>query len=377
MPAVGTTIFTVMSAMAKEYNAINLSQGFPDFDSPALLTDLVYAYMKKGYNQYAPMPGLPALREQLAQKITRLYPSCTPNADTEITITAGGTQAIYTAITALVHAADEVIVLEPCYDCYVPAIQLCGAVPVYVSLQPPHYRVPWQEVRSKVTAKTRMIIINTPHNPTGSVFTAQDMAELQNITSGTDILVLSDEVYEHVIFDNQLHESILRYPDLYARSIAVFSFGKTFHNTGWKVGYAVAPPYLTAEIRKVHQYLVFSVNTPVQYALAEYLQNPEHYLTLPDFYRQKRNYFLQLIQGSRFKPLHTSGSYFQLLDYSAIANHKDTDFAVWLTQQVGVAAIPVSVFYHQPHTVQDKLLRFCFAKQDQTLEQAAQKLLKL
>lgn len=376
LPQVGTTIFTVMSALANECGAINLSQGFPDFESPPELIDMVAFYMRKGYNQYAPMAGVPALRAQIAAKIERLY-GLPVMPDTEITITAGGTQAIYTAITALVQEGDEVIVLEPCYDCYVPAIRLCGGIPVHIPLQLPHYGVPWDLVKKMLNGRTRMIILNSPHNPTGTILTAADMQELQHLVSGTDILILSDEVYEHIIFDQNAHESVLKYPDLWQRSIAVFSFGKTFHNTGWKVGYAVAPAFLTAEIRKAHQFIVFSVNTPVQYALADYLKNPENYLQLPAFYEQKRNYFLQLLQGSRFTCSPAAGSYFQLLHYDAISNERDTDFAIRLTKEAGVAAIPVSVFYNQPEQVNNRVLRFCFAKKNTTLEQAAEKLRKI
>lgn len=373
LPQVGTTIFTVMSALANECGAINLSQGFPDFESPPELIELVASFMRKGFNQYAPMAGVPALREQIAAKIENLY-GLSVLPDTEITITAGGTQAIYTAITALVQEGDEVIVLEPCYDCYVPAIRLCGGIPVHIPLELPHYGVPWDLVKKMLNSRTRMIILNSPHNPTGAILTAADMQELQHLVSGTDILILSDEVYEHIIFDQNAHESVLKYPGLWQRSIAVFSFGKTFHNTGWKVGYAVAPAFLTAEMRKAHQFIVFSVNTPVQYALAEYLKNPANYLTLPLFYEQKRNYFLRLLQGSRFTFSPAAGSYFQLLHYDAISNERDTDFAVRLTKEAGVAAIPVSVFYNQPEQVSNRVLRFCFAKKNTTLEQAAEKL---
>lgn len=376
LPQVGTTIFTIMSALANECGAINLSQGFPDFESPPELIDLVATYMRKGFNQYAPMAGVPALREQIAAKIERLY-GLPVLPDTEITITAGGTQAIYTAITALVQEGDEVLVLEPCYDCYVPAIRLCGGIPVHIPLQLPQYSVPWDLVKKMLSSRTRMIILNSPHNPTGAVLTPADMHELQHLVSGTDILILSDEVYEHIIFDGNTHESVLKYPDLWQRSIAVFSFGKTFHNTGWKVGYAVAPAFLTAEMRKAHQFIVFSVNTPVQYALAEYLKNPDNYLALPAFYEQKRNYFLALLQGSRFTFSPAAGSYFQLLHYDAISDERDTDFAIRLTKEAGVAAIPVSVFYNQPEQVNSRVLRFCFAKQNATLEQAAEKLLKI
>ncbi|QQS30632.1 MAG: aminotransferase class I/II-fold pyridoxal phosphate-dependent enzyme [Sphingobacteriales bacterium] len=376
LPNIGTTIFTVMSALANEHGAINLSQGFPDFDCPSDLTDLVSFYLKKGYNQYAPMAGLPGLREQIAQKTDKLY-HFYPNPETDITITAGGTQAIYTAITALVNEGDEVMVFEPCYDCYVPAIRLCGAIPVHIPLQENNYRIPWDLVKKMISSRTRMILLNSPHNPTGSVLDASDLQELQRLVTGTDIVLLSDEVYEHVIFDGLRHESMLLYPELRERSVVVFSFGKTFHNTGWKIGYAIAPDYLTREFRKSHQFIVFSVNTPFQYALADYLQTPEHYLSLSEFYRQKRDYFLQLLSGSRFSYVPASGSYFQLLHYDAISDEKDTDFAVRLTKENGVAAIPVSVFYSKPEQATQRVLRFCFAKKNETLEQAAEKLLKV
>lgn len=376
LPNIGTTIFTVMSALANEHGAINLSQGFPDFDCPSDLTDLVSFYLKKGYNQYAPMAGLPGLREQIAQKTDQLY-HFYPNPETDITITAGGTQAIYTAITALVNEGDEVMVFEPCYDCYVPAIRLCGAIPVHIPLQENNYRIPWDLVKKMISSRTRMILLNSPHNPTGSVLDASDLQELQRLVTGTDIVLLSDEVYEHVIFDGLRHESMLHYPELRERSVVVFSIGKTFHNTGWKIGYAIAPDYLTREFRKSHQFIVFSVNTPFQYALADYLQTPEHYLSLSDYYRQKRDYFLQLLSGSRFSYVPASGSYFQLLHYDAISDEKDTDFAVRLTKENGVAAIPVSVFYSKPEQATQRVLRFCFAKKNETLEQAAEKLLKV
>jgi len=365
-----------MSALANEHGAINLSQGFPDFDCPSDLTDLVSFYLKKGYNQYAPMAGLPGLREQIAQKTDQLY-HFYPNPETDITITAGGTQAIYTAITALVNEGDEVMVFEPCYDCYVPAIRLCGAIPVHIPLQENNYRIPWDLVKKMISSRTRMILLNSPHNPTGSVLDASDLQELQRLVTGTDIVLLSDEVYEHVIFDGLRHESMLHYPELRERSVVVFSIGKTFHNTGWKIGYAIAPDYLTREFRKSHQFIVFSVNTPFQYALADYLQTPEHYLSLSDYYRQKRDYFLQLLSGSRFSYVPASGSYFQLLHYDAISDEKDTDFAVRLTKENGVAAIPVSVFYSKPEQATQRVLRFCFAKKNETLEQAAEKLLKV
>jgi methionine aminotransferase len=374
LPTVGTTIFTVMSALANEYKAINLSQGFPNFECSPELVELVNSYMKKGFNQYAPMQGIMPLREIIAQKMQDLY-GAVYNPEKEINITAGGTEAIYAAITAVVHEGDEVIVFEPAYDCYVPAIELCGGIPVYIQLKSPEYKIDWTEVKKRVNAHTRMIMINTPHNPTGAILTESDMKELEKITRGTDIIVLSDEVYEHIIFDGQPHESVCRYPGLAERSFIVFSFGKTYHTTGWKMGYVLAPAKLMAEFRRVHQFVVFTVNTPLQYALAEYMKKKDEYLNLGKFYQEKRDFFIKLIKGSRFKLKPASGSYFQLLDYSAITKEKDTEFAIRMTKEMGVASVPTSVFYHDPED--DKLLRFCFAKTNETLEQAAEKLCKI
>jgi len=362
-----------MSALANECNAINLSQGFPDFDSPPDLIELVHDYMKKGMNQYAPMQGLLALRIQLAEKTKALY-SVNYDPETEINITSGGTQAIYTAITSMVREGDEVIVLEPAYDCYIPAIQLAGGVPVCIPLIGPDFKIDWSVVRKAMTFRTRMIMINTPHNPAGTVFSKEDFLELERITKGTEIIVLSDEVYEHIIFDGLKHESVMNYEGLRERSFVVFSFGKTYHTTGWKMGYCLAPTNLMAEFRKVHQFVVFTSNTPIQYALADYLKN-KSYLELPAFFQQKRDYFLSLISGSRFTFSPSKGTYFQLLDYSAITKEKDTNFAKRLTKEFGVASIPISVFYQKsPDT---KLLRFCFAKKNETLEKAAELLNKV
>ncbi len=371
LPQAGTTIFTVMSALANEYKAINLSQGFPNFECSPKLVSLVNEYMKKGFNQYAPMQGIMPLREIIAAKMQDLY-GATYNPEKEINITAGGTEAIYAAITAVVHEGDEVIIIEPAYDCYVPAIELSGGIPIYVQLKAPTYSIDWEEVKKKVSHRTRMIMINTPQNPTGAVMTEKDMKQLDNITKGTDILVLSDEVYEHIIFDGLKHQSVCRFPGLAERSFVVFSFGKTYHATGWKMGYVLAPEKLMKEFRRVHQFIVFTVNTPLQYALAEYMENKDEYLGLADFYQQKRDYFIHLIKGSRFKFIPASGSYFQLLDYSAISKEKDTDYAIRLTKEIGVASVPVSVFYHEQ--LDNKFLRFCFAKTNETLEQAAEKL---
>lgn len=374
LPKVGTTIFTVMSKLATEENAINLSQGFPDFPSSSELSELVFKYMKDGYNQYAPMPGVPALREVLSKKIEKLY-STKYNPETEITITAGATQAIYTAITAIIEEEDEVIIFTPAYDCYAPAIELNGGKPVYVQLQSPNYKIDWNYVKRMITRKTKMIIINTPHNPTGSVLSAADMLQLEKIVKSSNIVVLSDEVYEHIIFDKQEHQSVARYPTLAEHSFAVYSFGKTFHNTGWKMGYCIAPENLMAEFRKVHQFNVFSCNTPVQYALAEYLQNEDNYKSLPSFYQQKRDLFLDRIKGSKFKVKPATGTYFQLLDYSSITDEKDTEYAIRLTKENKLASIPVSVFYNTDPG--GSVLRFCFAKQDETIEKAAEILCKI
>ena len=374
LPHVGTTIFTVMSALANEHGAINLSQGFPNFPSSDRLSDLVCQYMKKGYNQYAPMAGVPVLREQLADKVQRLY-CATINPDTEITITAGATQAIFTAIAAFVSSGDEVILIEPAYDSYRPSIEVNGGVPVPYKLSAPDYRVDWAALGRLVTAHTRMIIINTPHNPTGTVLKAEDLKALENLTAGTDILVLSDEVYEHLIYDGQQHQSVLRYPGLWERCLATYSFGKTFHNTGWKIGYCLAPAHLMEEFRKVHQFNVFSVNTPMQYALADYLADPETYLSLDDFFQQKRDFFLDAMKGSRLQPLRCEGTYFYLFDYSAISDEPDTKFAKRMTTEWGVAAIPVSVFYSNGSS--DKVIRLCFAKTEETLERAGALLRKI
>jgi methionine transaminase len=370
----GPTIFSVMSALAAEHKAINLSQGFPDFKVSSELISLINKNMKAGNNQYAPMPGLKQLREQLAEKMRSRY-SVSYDPETEITVTAGGTQAIYTAISAIIREGDEVILFEPAYDCYVPAIEMNGGIPVHLQLKTPDYHIDWNEVKKMVNQRTRMIIINTPHNPTGAVLTAKDMQQLEKITSNRDIVIISDEVYEHVIFDGAEHQSVARWPKLAERSFIVYSFGKTFHATGWKTGYCMAPENLMSAFRKVHQYMVFSVNTPLQYALAEFMTDPSHYAGIETMYQQKRDYFAGLLKNSRFKLLPCSGSYFQLADYSAISNEKDTDFAVRLTKEHGVASIPVSVFYK--NGIDNKILRFCFAKEESTLKKAADLLCKV
>ncbi|MFN5629189.1 MAG: methionine aminotransferase [Bacteroidota bacterium] len=374
LPKSGTSIFSVMSALANEQNALNLSQGFPSFDCNTHLKELVNKYIQDKKNQYAPMPGILALRESIAQKTEELY-SAKYNPETEITVTAGATQAIYTAISALINEGDEVIVFEPAYDCYVPAIELNGGKAVYAQLKFPNYKVDWEEVKKLVKRQTKMIIINTPNNPTGSIFTAADMAKLEKIVKNTDIIILSDEVYEHIIFDKFEHQSVARYPKLAERSVIVSSFGKTFHTTGWKIGYVVAPEKLMIEFRKVHQFLVFSVNTPIQYAYADFLQLREEYIGLGKFYQEKRDYFLQQIKGSRFEPLPCSGTYFQLLKYNKISEEKDTEIAKKFTIENKIASIPVSVFYHKP--TDNNVLRFCFAKDKETLEKAGSILKKI
>jgi methionine aminotransferase len=374
LPNIGTTIFTVMTALAETHKAINLAQGFPDFPSSPHLIELVNQYMRKGFNQYAPMPGLPLLRERIAEKISALY-GIAVDPGTEITITAGGTQALFTAITAFIHPGDEVIILEPAYDSYRPAIELAGGTVKAYELSPPHYRPDWEQLKKLISMHTKMIIINTPHNPTGTILQHDDMLRLEQLLQGTDILVLSDEVYEHLVFDAQAHHSILRYPGLRERGIAVFSFGKTFHNTGWKIGYCVAPQPLNVEFRKVHQFNVFSVNTPIQYALAEFLSDPFEYLGLGTFYHHKRDFFLDVLENSPFRPLPCAGTYFLLCDYSAISDEPDADFARRLTAEYGVAAVPVSAFYNSQRD--ERLLRFCFAKQEQTLERAGERLSRI
>jgi methionine aminotransferase len=374
LPTVGTTIFTVMSKLAAEVGAINLSQGFPGFDCSPELVSLVEQYMRKGFNQYAPMAGVPALREALAQKTFDQY-DVSYDPETEITVTSGATEAIFAAIAAVVRPGDEVIVFEPAYDSYVPAIELNGGVPVYVTLTPPDYTVDWQLVAEKITSKTRMILVNTPHNPTGHVWTTDDLAELAKLVRDKDIWIMSDEVYEHILFDGRAHHSLMTHPELRERTFVVGSFGKTFHITGWKVGYCLAPAELTVEFRKVHQYLTFSTVTPIQYALADYLQQPEHYWQLPDFYQRKRDLFLAGLRQSRFRFKPAEGSFFQTVSYAGITDEPDYNLAVRLTHEIGVASIPVSVFYNQKNDY--KILRFCFAKEDAVLQEAAERLSRL
>ncbi len=369
LPQTPTSIFAVMSGLANQYKAINLSQGFPDFPVSRELIGLVNKYMLQDKNQYAPMPGVPELRQALADKIYKLYRRKV-NPDTDITVTAGATQALFTAITAFVGKGDEAIIFEPAYDSYDPAIRLNGGITKYVSLSAPDFKIDWDEVKKLISPKTKLIIINTPNNPGGFVFTGDDMLRLTEITHDTDIVVISDEVYEHIIFDGLQHQSALKFEELFQRNIAVYSFGKTFHATGWKTGYVVAPENLMKEFRKVHQFNVFSVNTPMQYALAEYLQNPDNYLSLPAFNQSKRDFFVNHIKASRFKVIPSHGTYFQLLDYSAISDMDEFDFAVWLTKEKGLASIPVSSFYHDGKNQQ--ILRFAFPKQEQTLLKAVE-----
>ncbi|MGZ3872142.1 MAG: methionine aminotransferase [Mucilaginibacter sp.] len=374
LPQTGTTIFTVMSALATEVGAINLSQGFPDFDTSPQLVELVNTAMKNGHNQYAPMPGLLTLRERIAQKTEKLY-GAVYNPDTEITITAGGTQAIFTAITAVVNPNDEVIIFEPAYDSYAPAIKLMGGIVKSLELEPPDYRIAWDMVKRLINNKTRMIILNSPHNPTGTILRKEDIDELCAIVKNQDILILSDEVYEHLIYDGETHHSMARYAELQQRSFIVASFGKPFHATGWKVGYCMAPAFLMQEFRKVHQFLVFSVNSPIQYAIAEYLKDDDTYLSLPAFFQQKRDHFREGLAQTRFGILPCYGTYFQSVNYDSITDEKDGEFALRMTKETRVAAIPTSVFYNKG--TDHHVLRFCFAKKQETLDEAIERLIKM
>ena len=374
LPNVGTTIFTVMSKLAAETGAINLSQGFPGFDCSPELVSLVEHYLRNGFNQYAPMTGVPALREALAQKTVEEY-SVAYDPDAEITITSGATEAIFAAVTAVVRPGDEVLIFEPAYDSYVPAIDLNGGVPVYVTLTPPDYQIDWQAVAQKITSKTRLILVNTPHNPTGHVWTRENLDQLANIVRDRTIWIVSDEVYEHILFDGRIHHSLMTHPELQERTFVVGSFGKTFHITGWKIGYCLAPAALTTEFRKIHQYLTFSTVTPIQYALADYLKQPDHYRQLSAFYQRKRDLFLAGLQGSRFSFTPAEGSFFQTVSYAAISDEADYELAIRLTHEIGVAAIPVSVFYNQKNDY--RILRFCFAKDDAVLQEAAERLSRL
>ncbi|HWK02210.1 MAG TPA: methionine aminotransferase [Puia sp.] len=374
LPRVGTTIFTVMSSLAAELGAVNLGQGFPDYPMSGELITLVEEAMKGGFNQYAHMNGVLALREVLAEKVHSLY-GTSIDPQSQITITPGGTYAIYTALTTILRPGDEVIVFEPAYDSYIPNIEINGAIPVRIDLQFPDYRIDWSEVRRRVSPRTRAIMINSPHNPTGSVLKATDIEELRAIVRGTEIFILSDEVYEHLIFDGIPHQSILRYPDLLERSFVCFSFGKVYHCTGWKLGYCISSPDLMGEFRKVHQFNCFSCHTPSQAALSKFLTDKDSYLSLGAFMQQKRDRFRELMSTSRFTPLPSYGSYFQLYKYDRISDESDKDLAIRITKEYGVATIPVSAFYQSGKD--DKVIRFCFAKKEETLEKAAERLIKI
>ncbi len=374
LPDVGTTIFTVMSALAAEHGAINLSQGFPDFDTPPALIDRVAEHMRAGRNQYAPMQGVGLLRERIAAKVADLYGNRV-DPETEITVTSGATEALYAAITAVVRPDDEVVVFEPAFDSYVPAIRLNGGRPVFLTLKYPDYRIDWDEVVDAIGDKTRLIILNSPHNPTGTVLSPTDIAALKQIVSQRDIFIVSDEVYEHIIFDDLAHQSLLRDPLLYSKSFIISSFGKTYHTTGWKIGYCVAPPSITREFQRIHQFLTFASNTPIQWAYADIMEDPSLYLSLSTFYQKKRDRFLSLLEDSRFTPLPCRGTYFQMMDYSAISDLDDVAFARQMTRHHKVAAIPPSAFYHDGQD--NRVLRFCFAKRDATLDQAAEILCRI
>ncbi|HEY7743346.1 MAG TPA: methionine aminotransferase, partial [Burkholderiales bacterium] len=374
LPNVGTTIFTVMSRLAQEHNAINLSQGFPDFDCAKALLALVTKYFNAGLNQYPPMAGVMRLRERIAEKAEALY-GARYDPEHEVTVTPGATYGIFTAIATLVRPGDEVILFEPAYDSYVPSIEVAGGVPVFVQLRYPDYSIDWQRVQQAITPKTRMILVNTPNNPTTSVFSGEDMRMLEGMLRGTDIVVVSDEVYEHIVFDGHQHQSVARFPGLAERSFVVSSFGKTYHVTGWKMGYVLAPRELTAEFRKVHQFNVFVTNGPLQHALAEYMEDKDAYLSLAAFYQRKRDFFLQGVKASRFKPLPSRGTFFQNLVYDAVSDERDADLAVRLTKERGLASIPMSAFYRKPPD--HKVLRFCFAKSEETLAKGAEILCKI
>ena len=371
LPNVGTTIFTVMSALAVKHNAINLGQGFPDFPMDEKLTQLVNEAMNKGHNQYVHMCGLPLLRERIAEKVNEAYQSKI-NPETDITVTPGGTYAIYTAFTTILQPGDEVILFEPAYDSYIPNIEINGAIAVPIALEYPDYKINWDKVREKISPKTKAIIINTPHNPSGSLLTHEDMVQLTEIVSNTNIFIISDEVYEHLIFERKEHCSVLKYPELFSRSFVCFSFGKVYHCTGWKMGYCIAPEALMKEFRKVHQFNVFTCNAPMQYAIADFMLEKEHYLNLGKFLQNKRDYFANLMKQTPFEPLPSFGSYFQLYSYKNISDESESDFAIKLTQDAGVASIPVSAFYKTP--IDNKVLRFCFAKKEATLDAAVERL---
>ncbi|MFL6591698.1 MAG: pyridoxal phosphate-dependent aminotransferase [Luteimonas sp.] len=376
LPKVGTTIFTVMSQLAIEHRAVNLGQGFPDFPVPPRLVDELDKAMRAGHNQYAPMSGIPALRHAIAAKTGDCY-GWRPDADAEVTVTSGASEAIFDAVAAVAGAGDEVVVLDPCYDCYEPAIELAGATAVHVPLDPRTFAPDWAKVRAAITPRTRMLMINTPHNPSGAMLAASDMAEIADLLRGTDIWLLSDEVYEHIVFDGARHESALRYPELRERAFVVSSFGKTYHCTGWKVGYCIAPPALSVEFRKVHQYNTFCSFTPAQHAFAAMIENePAHYEQLGAFYQAKRDHFRDQLLATKLRPLPVPGGYFQLVDYSAVSDLDDLAFCRWLTTEHGVAAIPLSPFYAVPPAGQ-RLARLCFAKNEATLDAAIERLQRL
>lgn len=374
LPNVGTTIFTVMSGLANQYNAINLGQGFPDYQMNEDLMNKVTEVMQKGWNQYVPMQGYMPLRESIAEKVEYLYQTKI-NPDTQITITPGGTYAIYTSLTAILRPGDEVIIFEPGYDSYIPNVEINGAIPVLIDLKFPEYKIDWAEVRKKISGKTKAIMLNSPHNPTGAVLSAGDMEELRNIVEGTNIFIVSDEVYEHLIFDNIPHRSILRYPDLLERSFVCFSFGKTYNCTGWKLGYCISSPQSMIEFRKVHQFNCFSCHTPSQVALADFLKNKDAYLSLSGIMQEKRDYFIELMKSTKFSMLDSSGSYFICAKYERISDEHDRDFSIRITKEFGVATIPVSVFYKAG--TDNKVVRFCFSKKPGTLEAAVERLTKI
>ncbi len=371
LPEIGTSIFAVMSKMANDYNAINLSQGFPDFNCSDELIDLVNYYMKKGFNQYAPMPGTIELRKQISEKVIRDY-NRNYDYENEITISAGATQALYTAFSTIIHPGDEVIIFEPAYDSYVPAIKINGGIPINIQLHKNNFSIPWEKVRQSITKNTKCIVINSPHNPTGSILNEDDIYQLIEIVKGKEIFIISDEVYEHIVFDDKVHFSLARYDELAKRSFIISSFGKTFHTTGWKIGYCCAPKELTKEFQRIHQFIVFSVNTPIQLALAAFMKDPKNIYSLSKFYQDKRDLFISLVKNSRFDLRPCNGTYFQLLDYHKLSDKNDTEFCEHLTKEIGVAAIPLSPFYRDG--TEEKLIRICFAKRDEVLRQAAEKL---
>lgn len=374
LPSAGTSIFTVMSALATEYKAVNLGQGFPDYPMNEELMSLVNDAMHKGFNQYTPMQGYTPLRETIAEKVESLYQTVI-HPDSQITITPGGTYAIYTALTTVLQPGDEVIIFEPAYDSYIPNVEINGAVPVLINLHFPGYKIDWNEVRKKITSKTRMIMLNSPHNPTGSALSEEDIIQLRSVVKNTNIIILSDEVYEHLVFDTIAHQSILRYPDLLERSFVCFSFGKVYHCTGWKLGYCISSSELMKEFRKVHQFNCFSCHSPSQVALSAFLKNKDSYLSLAGFMQEKRDYFIRLMRNTRFGMLDSKGSYFICAAYDKISDEKDTDLAIRMTKELGVATIPVSSFYKA--ATDNKVIRFCFAKKKETLEAAVEKLIKL